>query len=701
MAQSSRRPSPPHAGPYRLLALIGRGGHADVHAAVSPTGLVCAVKIAHTNHLRHRAAQEREYELQSWLDHPGLLAAYDAGLLDDGRPWMVMELFRGELSRAWVRDGWYQAGRAQFVAAQAAATLEYLAARGLVHGDLKPSNLMVSAEADVKLLDLGLARWVESDWVSNGHFAGTPQYASPEQLAGQALTPAADVFSLAATTYALAMGRSPFPADRHADRTRPRPLGDVDTKVADLLLHALSDNPADRPTIHELRAALDTYTRSDVLHPESPALGDSQPADSAAHEQLVAALSIAGAPLEVDHLSRGLLADPASIAVLLQDLSSAGLVQRMGVGWQTQEAPPVHAPWNQAIAERLEQALDPGASLARAHVLHHLGRAEEAESTALQLGRIGPRLGAAPLSTAAAELRRAELLAQDATLVPEAQHPVWDALRPSSVSALGQGFLAVRQGAGEAALQHAADAEAAPSSTSVITLLRARALQLVGRHSTAKILLEQQLPQSTEAVSTTLLATELATLHTRFGRHRLAALQLDRARAHLPDGPSPELLAHVVRVAAEIDAALDRPLDADALAGARELAPQGGDARVLAALETLARRGSPAPARDHAIAVTTAPGDDLPELVIALSLAARITRQPPELPDPVAEWLALPGREAWQLHLLSAVLMFQSTEPLREQALHAARSALNRWTPEDRQAFRMQPRWDFLRRNLS
>ena len=198
--------------------------------------------------------------------HPGIVTVHDAGLLPDDRPYLVMELCTGgsltrrldpeaRPSQEWVRD----------VGIRIADALAAAHAQGVLHRDVKPANVLIDEYGHAGLADFGLAVLPDPDAEPEELDALTPAYAPPEAFAAHAPTEGGDVYSLAATLYALLGGRPPRALDdgrpevesviaRLADPVEPLP--DVDPALMDTLLAALVDDPAARPSAAGFRDAL-------------------------------------------------------------------------------------------------------------------------------------------------------------------------------------------------------------------------------------------------------------------------------------------------------------------------------------------------------------------------------------------------------------------------------------------------------------
>jgi serine/threonine protein kinase len=198
------------AGRYRLLRLIGTGGMGSVYAARDEsTYRDVAVKLFATPAMMTAAdqvRQEREIRLLSMLTHPGLIPLYDAGTHEFGdgpHRFIVMELIADPTLLRRLADGPLHDDEVASVGAQLADALAYVHAKGIVHRDVKPANILISDEGSagfsrtVKLTDFGVAHFVDgSRLTGDGTIIGTAAYLSPEQVAGETIGFATDVYSL-------------------------------------------------------------------------------------------------------------------------------------------------------------------------------------------------------------------------------------------------------------------------------------------------------------------------------------------------------------------------------------------------------------------------------------------------------------------------------------------------------------------------
>ncbi len=210
-------------GPYRLLREIGQGGMATVWLAERADGLLerkVAVKLPHASwgaaSFADRMARERN--ILASLTHPNIARLYDAGLAADGRPYLALEYVDGlPIDTHAATRGLSIRERVELIV-QVARAVAYAHARLVVHRDLKPSNILVDAQGRAHLLDFGVARLIDPGdeaapasqaTVSIGR-ALTPDYASPEQIRGDPIGTASDVYSLGVVAYEVLAGTRPY-----------------------------------------------------------------------------------------------------------------------------------------------------------------------------------------------------------------------------------------------------------------------------------------------------------------------------------------------------------------------------------------------------------------------------------------------------------------------------------------------------------
>lgn len=207
-------------GRYRLGTVLGRGGMATVYEAVRDDGVFdqrVAVKLLRrgldTDEVVRRFTAERR--ILSSLEHPNIARVIDGGATDDGRPFLVMERVDGEPITKWADRRRLTVRERLALFLQVADAVQFAHGRLIVHRDLKPSNILVDDDGRVRLLDFGIAKLLDSPGddetlTRTGVRPLTPAYASPEQIRGDPVTTASDVYQLGVLLYVLLAGRRPF-----------------------------------------------------------------------------------------------------------------------------------------------------------------------------------------------------------------------------------------------------------------------------------------------------------------------------------------------------------------------------------------------------------------------------------------------------------------------------------------------------------
>jgi serine/threonine-protein kinase len=247
-------------GPYRLLRELGRGGMGSVWLAERVDGAFkrsVALKLPHvgwTDALAERLKRERE--ILAGLDHPNIARLYDAGVDEQGRPFLAMEHIEGQPLDSYRAECNPSVRECLYLILQVARAVAYAHSRLIVHRDLKPGNIMVSTDGAVHLLDFGVAKLLAGDVAGETHLtqlAGrmlTPDYASPEQIKGEPISAASDVYSLAVVAYELLVGARPYRLKRNTASELERAITEVDVPAA-------SGAATDTARKHELRGDLD------------------------------------------------------------------------------------------------------------------------------------------------------------------------------------------------------------------------------------------------------------------------------------------------------------------------------------------------------------------------------------------------------------------------------------------------------------
>ena len=248
-------------GRYRVGALLAAGGMGEVWAARDLLlDRAVAVKVlggALAGDGRSAERLRREARAAGRLDHPNIARVLDLGD-QDGRPYLVMELLAGEsLAARLDRAGPMAPAEAVRVVAAAADALEAAHRAGVVHRDVKPGNVFLTADGEVKVLDFGIASAAGEATLTTGDLLGTAAYLAPERVLGHRATPAADVYSLGVVLYELLAGRRPFEATSdialamaHVTGEAP-PLDRVAPAAPPSLVaactHAMAKDPSARP----------------------------------------------------------------------------------------------------------------------------------------------------------------------------------------------------------------------------------------------------------------------------------------------------------------------------------------------------------------------------------------------------------------------------------------------------------------------
>jgi serine/threonine protein kinase len=248
---------------YRLIKHIGAGAMGTVYQAEDlKLQRMVAIKVLPQSSTPDPAAVarfRREARALAQLSHANIVQAYDEDE-DAGRHFLVMEFVEGQTLAALLkRHGQISPTRAASYGWQAAQGLAHAHERGLVHRDLKPSNLLITSNGEVKVLDLGLARFLldqigDASLTSEGIGLGTPDYMAPEQFRNaRSADPRADIYSLGCTLYHLIAGQAPFPTSSIAEKFAahegqvPRPLEETCPDVPGGLTLAISRMMAKRP----------------------------------------------------------------------------------------------------------------------------------------------------------------------------------------------------------------------------------------------------------------------------------------------------------------------------------------------------------------------------------------------------------------------------------------------------------------------
>lgn len=333
--------APPEIAGYRIERLIGEGGFGQVWRGTRD-GTLVAIKVLHLELIRSHDAIvrfERELAATERLNHRHVVRALDHGTLPDGRPYLVLEFIEGPSLRDVIHE------RGSLPPAEMLAILEPLCealaaahALGLVHRDVKASNVILSTDAAGPrpvLLDFGLVKLLDQDGpglTSSRSMLGTPAAMAPEQMRGQPVDARTDVYALGLLAYHMLTGAPAFGAPGvvqsylqiHGPRPRASSKVDIDPAIDEPIAKALSPDPASR--FPDAIALLDALRA--IIRPQQ-----------AGNEQHVVALYVEGGPAE--------LASAASIA------NTAGLVMALTAPDSLIAVAPVRAVNVPSLATRL------------------------------------------------------------------------------------------------------------------------------------------------------------------------------------------------------------------------------------------------------------------------------------------------------------------------------------------------------------
>ncbi|MCW2845956.1 MAG: pknB 3 [Nocardioides sp.] len=333
---------------YELGEVIGRGGAADVYRATDRLlSRTVAVKV-----LRESAESETdrrrftsEATMLAGLNHHGLVTVLDAGITVE-HPYLVMELVEGETLSQACAAGRLDPALVAKIGRQVADALAYAHEQGVVHRDVKPGNVLLGATNRVKLADFGIARLI-GDTVRHtrtGHAIGTPAYLSPEQVRGDAVTTAADVYSLGlvlleALTGERAYAGTPTEAALARLSRPPEVPATLPPSWRALLTAMTATEPAHRPTAQEVAATLADVDSTRLLEQPVPVAAAQDPSaiDRAGDWLARQPGALAARAAQLPHHLRAVAAVIAGILLLI--VVAAFAADNSGSGGSPQDEP--------------------------------------------------------------------------------------------------------------------------------------------------------------------------------------------------------------------------------------------------------------------------------------------------------------------------------------------------------------------------
>jgi len=225
-------------GAYQILEQIGHGGMGEVYRAMRADGQYTkevALKMVRGG-FDSASIQERfrnERQILASLDHPNIARLLDGGTSDDGVPYLVMELIEGAPIDAYCDAHKLSITERLKLFRQVCGAVQFAHQRLVIHRDIKPSNVLVTKEGEPKLLDFGIAKILDPAGAAAETTLArpmTPEYASPEQIRGEAITTGSDVYSLGVVLYQLLTGRSPYATSATSSHELARAICDTDPR---------------------------------------------------------------------------------------------------------------------------------------------------------------------------------------------------------------------------------------------------------------------------------------------------------------------------------------------------------------------------------------------------------------------------------------------------------------------------------------
>ena len=295
-------------GRYQVVSPLGEGGMAAVYKAYQPgMDRYVALKILPQQYARDAEFTgrfEQEAKVIAKLQHPHILAVHDYGKADD-YTYIVMPIVEtGTLADLLRGDRPIDLSRIRIVMTQLGDALDYAHSQGLIHRDVKPSNVLIDNRGNCLLTDFGIAKMIggTKHFTQTGGIVGTPHYMSPEQGGGDPLTPQSDIYALGVLLYEMATGRVPFDAEtpmavviKHMTDPLPPPRKinpDISPALESVILKAMAKRPQDR-----FDSAADMVRAVRIAIPESEIVREPSQVGTVPTEDLAQAeaMAIAGA----------------------------------------------------------------------------------------------------------------------------------------------------------------------------------------------------------------------------------------------------------------------------------------------------------------------------------------------------------------------------------------------------------------------
>ena len=329
-------------GRYHIISPLGAGGMGEVYLAKhAQLGRHVAIKFPTVKSDKHHAHARflREAKAVSALSHRNIATIYEYGETDDGQPYLVMELIKGESLSDLMHTSTLTLSRSISIISDVADALSEAHRAGIIHRDIKPSNVMINERGEVKVLDFGLAKQLNDEVFSDvnqdadtllatttqsGVVVGTPLYLSPEQATSRPVDARSDIFALGSLLYECITGRSAFSGKSIIEitaeiiKTDPPPPSTINPNVPEEL---------DRITLKALaKAPEDRYQSADDMLVDLRAIRDIVDDDSIHHTQRISRAAQTAHPSALQTLSDILKRPSLSIGRLLIAIVAIGLV---------------------------------------------------------------------------------------------------------------------------------------------------------------------------------------------------------------------------------------------------------------------------------------------------------------------------------------------------------------------------------------
>ena len=285
-----------YGGRYKLISRIAIGGMGEVwHAQDEVILRDVAIKILKQEYMGDPGFLERfrtEARHAAMVDHEGIANVYDYGE-DSGSAYLVMELVPGDsLARILERDKTLPEDKVLDIIAQTSRALFEAHEAGLVHRDIKPGNLLITPDGQVKITDFGIARVADQvALTATGQVMGTVQYLAPEQATGKPATPSTDIYSLGIVAYEALAGKRPFTGESQMaiamaqiNQAPPSLPAEIDQRVANLVMSCLAKKPNQRPesALALAKRAEALMSTSQVFMPPTEVMQTTQVSDTTA-----------------------------------------------------------------------------------------------------------------------------------------------------------------------------------------------------------------------------------------------------------------------------------------------------------------------------------------------------------------------------------------------------------------------------------